>query len=224
MTASEQPPLANIYLHWFEVLFYRHDGPAAWAKAELVRYADDFVVLARYQGDRLQRWIECTLEDRFGLTINRDKTKVVRLGGVGGEGLDFLGFTLRYERSVLSGSDRYLHVGPSRSAMRRVRQKLRELTSSRQCFKPTSQVISEVNRLLRGWSRYFGYGHPRRAFGQVNHAVQTRLYVHLNRRSQRGSRPPGGRTLYEHLYHFLGLQMLRGDRTGYVCSPLKRLR
>lgn len=206
------PLLANLYLHWFEVLFYRSDGPAHWAKAELVRYADDFVVLAYYQGDRLKRWIETTLEGRFGLTINREKTKVVRLGEVGGEGLDFLGFTLRYERSVLSHSNRYLHVGPSRKAMSRVRTKLRELTASRQCFKPAPVVVAEVNRMLVGWSQYFGYGHPRRAFASVNFHSLTRLSVHLRRRSQRGCRPPSGRSLYEHLYHHLGLKMLRGNR------------
>lgn len=218
------PLLANIYLHWFEVLFYRHDGPAHWAKAELVRYADDFVVLARYQGERLKEWIEVTLEGRFGLTINREKTKVVSLGQIGGSGLDFLGFTLRYERSVLTGSTRYLHVGPSRKSMQRVRQKLRELTSHRMCFKPAIHIVADVNRMLGGWSQYFGYGHPRRAFAQVNHAVQTRMYTHLNRRSQRGYRPPGGRTIYEHLFYHLGLQMLHGNRQDNVCSPTKSLR
>ena len=48
------PMLANIYLHWFDKVFHRMEGPAEWAKAKLVRYADDFVVLARYQGARLQ--------------------------------------------------------------------------------------------------------------------------------------------------------------------------
>jgi len=206
------PLLANVYLHWFEILFYRSDGPAHWAQASLVRYADDFVVLARYQGTRLQEWIETTLEGRFGLTINREKTKVVCLGVIGGEGLDFLGFTMRYERSVLPGSERYLHVGPSRKSMSRVRQKLRELSASRLCFKPASVVVSEVNRMLDGWCRYFGYGHPRRAFSQVNYFAFTRLSVHLKRRSQRGSHPPGGRSVYAHLYHHLGLKMLHGDR------------
>ena len=206
------PLLANLYLHWFEVLFYRGDGPARWAKAELVRYADDFVVLARYQGERLRRWIETTLEGRFGLTINREKTKVVRLGLIGGEGLDFLGFTLRYERSVLPNSARYLHVGPSRRSMSRVRQKLRELTAPRLCYKPTPAVVADVNRLLRGWSQYFGYGHPRRAFRAVDAHAYCRLYVHLRRRSQRGCRPAGDRSYYEHLYHHLGLEMLRRDR------------
>ena len=42
------PLLANLYLHWFDKVFHRADGPAHWAKAKLVRYADDFVVLARY--------------------------------------------------------------------------------------------------------------------------------------------------------------------------------
>lgn len=206
------PLLANLYLHWFEVLFFRSDGPFHWAKAELVRYADDFVVLARSQGERLRAWIETTLEGRFGLTINRQKTKVVRLGPPGGEGLDFLGFTLRYERSVLPHSDRYLHVGPSRKSLSRVRDKLRDLTASGQCFKPTPQIVAEVNRLLDGWSRYFGYGHPRRAFATVNQHAQTRLRVHLQRRSQRGCHPPGTRSFYAHLYHHLGLRLLRGTR------------
>ena len=206
------PLLANLYLHWFEVLFYRSDGPAHWAKAELVRYADDFVVLARYQGKRLRQWIETTLEGRFGLTINREKTHVVCLHEIAGEGLDFLGFTLRYERSVFAGSDRYLHVGPSRKAMQRVRDRLRELTSSRNCFKPASRVVAETNRYLDGWGQYFGYGHPRRAFAQVNFQTLRRLSRHLKRRSQRGSRPPDGRTLYAHLYENLGLRRLSGQR------------
>lgn len=206
------PLLANIYLHWFEVLFYRWDGPAHWAKAELVRYADDFVVLARYQGQRLRDWIEGTLEGRFGLTINREKTRVVRLGRVAGEGLDFLGFTLRYERSILPGTDRYLHVGPSRKAMQRVRDKLRTSTASRRCFVPAPTVVAEVNRLLDGWRNYFSYGHPRRAFQQVDYHALTRLSIHLRRRSQRGCRPPSGRSLWAHLYKHLGLK--RVSRPG----------
>jgi RNA-directed DNA polymerase len=218
------PLLANLYLHWFEVLFHRSDGPAHWAKAEIVRYADDFVVLARYQGQRLRSWIEQTLEGRFGLTINRDKTKVIHLGQIGGEGLDFLGFTLRYERSVLPTTDRYLHVGPSRKAMARVREKLRELTAPRLCFKPAPLIVADVNRLLTGWSQYFGYGHPRRAFAAVDYQAYQRLCIHLHRRSQRGCRPPRGRTLYEHLYHCLGLQTLRGLPGARVGRPTKRLR
>jgi len=42
--------LANVYLHWFDKIFHRRDGPGQWANAKLVRYADNFVVLARYVG------------------------------------------------------------------------------------------------------------------------------------------------------------------------------
>jgi len=55
----------------------------------LVRYADDFVVLARYQGTRLRNWIESKIEGWMGLEINRDKTRVVNLREEG-EKLDFL--------------------------------------------------------------------------------------------------------------------------------------
>src|SRR5258708_23919343 len=93
------PLLSNLYLHWFDKLFYRSDGPAHWAGAKLVRYADDFVVLARYQGSRLMGWVESKLEGWLELEINRDKTRVVNLKEKGAS-LDFLGFTFRYQASL----------------------------------------------------------------------------------------------------------------------------
>ena len=89
------PLLSNLYLHWFDKMFHRADGPARWAGAKLVRYADDFVVLARFQGTRLTGWIESKLEGWLGLEINREKTRVVKLTEEGAS-LDFLGFTFRY--------------------------------------------------------------------------------------------------------------------------------
>lgn len=61
------PLLANIYLHWFDTVFHRKDGPAHWAGAKLIRYADDFVVLARFQRGRLREFIEERLEGWLGL-------------------------------------------------------------------------------------------------------------------------------------------------------------
>jgi RNA-directed DNA polymerase len=89
------PLLGNLYPHWFDKQFHRADGPSQWAGAKLVRYADDFVVLARYQGSPLTEWIESKLEGWLGLEINREKTRVVRLNEEGAS-LDFLGFTFRY--------------------------------------------------------------------------------------------------------------------------------
>ncbi len=112
------PLLANIYLHWFDKSFHGKDGPATWAKAKLVRYADDFVILACYQSRRLIDWVENLLEGRFKLTINRDKTRVVRLSEPQAS-LDFLGFTLRYDRDRKGRSHRYLNVFPSKKALAR---------------------------------------------------------------------------------------------------------
>lgn len=200
------PLLANIYLHWFEKAFHGPSGPASWAKAKLVRYADDFVILARYQSPRLIGWVESLLEGRFRLTINRKKTRVVNLHEPGAS-LDFLGFTFRYDRSWHSRDHRYLNVFPSKKSLARVRDRTRELTSSRRCFMPITEMIGELNRLLLGWKTYFRHGYPRMAFRHVNRFVLDRLVGHLQRRSQRPFRPPEGKSFYAHL-HALGLQRL----------------
>jgi RNA-directed DNA polymerase len=74
------PLLANIYLHWFDKVFHRNDGPAHWAQAKLVRYADDFVVLARYQGPRLVEFVETKIEDWLDLKLNREKRSTNKRG------------------------------------------------------------------------------------------------------------------------------------------------
>jgi RNA-directed DNA polymerase len=200
------PLLANIYLHWFEVAFHRPKGPAHWAQAKIVRYADDFVILARYQGRELIEWVETTLEARFKLVINREKTRIVNLNQPGSS-LDFLGFTLRYDRDQYGRSQRYLNVRPSKKAVARARDKLRDLTSSRRCFMPVTDMINDVNCWMRGWSAYFRHGYPRVAFRAVHQFAVARLTHHLQRRSQRPFRPPEGRSFYAHL-HALGLQRL----------------
>jgi RNA-directed DNA polymerase len=200
------PLLANIYLHWFEKRFYRPDGPATWAKAKMVRYADDFVVLARYQSRQLIDWVEGMLEERFKLKINRNKTRVVNLAQAR-VSLDFLGFTIRYDCDRYGRGHRYWNVFPSDKALMRLRDKLRELTSKRRCYEPISTVIGDVNRLLRGWKAYFAHGYPRMAFRKINWFVQERLRRHLRRRSQRPFRPPKGMSCYAHL-HALGLESL----------------
>lgn len=200
------PLLANIYLHWFEKAFHGPNGPATWAKAKLVRYADDFVILARYQSRHLIDWVESLLEGRFRLTINRKKTRVVKLNESGAS-LDFLGFTFRYDRSWHRRDGRYLNVFPSKKSLARLRERLRELTGSRRCFMPITEMIAELNRTLLGWKHYFRHGYPRMAFRDVNRFTLDRLVVHLQRRSQRPFRPPEGVSFYAHL-HALGLQRL----------------
>jgi len=199
------PLLANVYLHWFEHLFHRHDGPVTWAKARLVRYADDFVVLARHQSRRLCEWVERELEGRFKLTINREKTRVVKLKETGAS-LSFLGFTFRYDRDLHGRNRRYLNVFPAKKSVARLREKLRALLAANPVT-PVPTLVELVNRMLLGWKHYFSFGYPRMAFRSVNQYVLAALTRHLQRRSQRPYRPPAGRSFYDQLQR-LGLQLL----------------
>jgi RNA-directed DNA polymerase len=181
------PLLANVYLHDFDRAFHQPDGPAQCAQARLVRYADDFVVLARTMGPRVVAWLEAMLEQDLQLTVNRTKTRVVSLTAPHAS-LDFLGFTLRYERDRYGRARRYLTVGPSKRALARVREKLRTLTQAT-VQTPLPHTIAAVNALLRGWTRYFRYGYSRRAFRALNYYLQVRFRCFLRNRSQRRSRP-----------------------------------
>jgi RNA-directed DNA polymerase len=192
------PLLANLFLHWFDKRFHAADGPAHFAKARLVRYADDFVILARFQGERLVAWVEGTLEGWLGLKINRDKTRVVDLK-VEGASLDFLGFQFRYDRDLFGRPRRYLNWGPAAKALQRERTYLHEQTSARYCYKPIPELIGDLNRHLAGWANYFRRGYGRQALRAINSYVRDRLVAHLGRRSQRPYRPPAGMTWYEHL-------------------------
>jgi RNA-directed DNA polymerase len=200
------PLLANLYLHWFDKLFHREDGPYHWADARLIRYADDFVILARYMGRRITTFVEQTLEGRFGLTVNRDKTRTLSLHLIGAS-LDFLGYTFRYERDLQGRPKRYLNLCPSKKSLQRERDKLREMTGPGRCFVPIPVLITQINAHLKGWSNYFKKGYPRKAFRQINAFVQRRLTGHLRRRSQRPYRGRGQGSWYSHLHH-LGLQPL----------------
>jgi RNA-directed DNA polymerase len=200
------PLLSNIYLHWFDKVFHRQDGPGQWAKAKLVRYADDFVVLARYQSKRIAEFIESKLEQWMGLELNREKTRVVDLRQAGAS-LDFLGYTFRYDRDLHGDSNRYLNLIPSKKALKKERAKLRDLTSKRFCYKPLPVLMEDLNRNLQGWAAYFRIGYPRRAYDNLNYYAQRRLRLHLGRRSQRPYRTPVNVSLYEHLRQ-LGLRYL----------------
>lgn len=204
------PLLSNIYLHWFDKVFHRPDGPGQWANAKLVRYADDFVVLARHQTKALAQFIESKLEQWMGLELNREKTRVVDLKQVGAS-VDFLGYTFRYDRDRHGRPYRYLNVVPSKKALQKERAALRDLTRSRFCFKPIPVLIEDLNRNLQGWAAYFRFGYPSKAYGNLNYYVQQRLRLHLRRRSQRPYRAPHGVSLYAHLRQ-LGLHYLSPPR------------
>lgn len=202
------PLLANLYLHWMDVLFHRQNGPGTWANAQLVRYADDFVILAKHIGPRIEAWVERTVEEWLGLTINREKTRIVRLDPKRADCLTFVGYTFRYREDRTGQRPRYFTVEPSPEAVARLKASLRDLTSSRRTFLPVSAVVGQCTQVLRGWKQYFCLGRPQRAYRDINAFVLHRVHCHLGRRSQRPCRPPAGTSEYCFITQHLGLQLL----------------
>src|SRR5207248_609682 len=152
------PLLANIYLHVLDAEFSRRD------LGELVRYADDGVVLCRSSA-RARAALAAVEEilGSLGLRLHPDKTKVVDLRQ-GREGLDFLGCHFRARMSGKLWEQKrvvryYLHRWPSQRAMKRIREKIRARTGrSRVGVRDIRDVIADLNPLLRGWGNYFRTG------------------------------------------------------------------
>jgi RNA-directed DNA polymerase len=200
------PLLANVYLHWFDKVFHRADGPRHFANARLVRYADDFVVLARYLGPRITRFVETKIEDWLGLKINREKTRVFD-ARTPGQTLDFLGYSLRYERDLHGRDRQWWRLFPANKSVHKQRQWLRDNLNARHSFEPLPQLMARLNGHFRSWKIYFALGHPRREFRKLNQQMQVRMVHHLQRRSQRPYRKPADISWYAHLQK-LGLVYL----------------
>lgn len=208
------PLLANLYLHWFDKMFHAQDGPARRMGARLVRYCDDFIVMSRRHVPQLTGWIEQTLENRFDLTINRTKTRIAQIHKGSTESLDFLGLTFRYEPSRFGGGKKFLNIVPSKKAVRREREKIRQIINGRRNLVPISDLVQETNQQTAGWANYFRMGRAGPAFGRINWFVQCRLRTHLMRRSQRPCRPPAGVSWYDFMTNTLGLKPITWRTTS----------
>ena len=206
------PLLSNIYLHVLDDLWTRHSAPLG----TLVRYADDFVVMCRTKKDceQAEQRIRVILE-RLGLELHPDKTRRVELFD-GKEGFDFLGCHLRKRMSgtVWKREHRrvyYLQRWPSPRAMKRIRQRVKELTPRSRCHADIRAVIARLNPVLRGWANYFRTGNAARKFIQIDDYTQQRLrslrVARKGRQLQPGEADGWTREYFEHL----GLIRLRGS-------------
>lgn len=208
------PLLANIYLHVLDTELTRR------GVGELVRYADDGVVLCRSaaQARAALQAVEEILGS-LGLRLHPGKTKVVDLRE-GREGLDFLGchFRARMSGRVWEryGKIRYyLHRWPSQAAMNKLRSKVRERTDRRRSGADIRQVIADLNPILRGWGNYFRTGNAASKFGQVDDYVVWRLRRLMIKKRGRNLRAGQTRQWNEEWFNGHGLHRLRGT----ICYP-----
>jgi group II intron reverse transcriptase/maturase len=173
------PLLANIVLDELDEEWERE-----WSGlGDLVRYADDFVVVCRTRRQADEALVRVReILARMKLELHPEKTRVVELG-VRGEGFDFLGCHLRIVRSHFKGKT-YLFRWPRAKAMNAVREKIREVTNWRRWWRMRDirEVIDELNPILRGWGNYFRTGNASRHFNNIDRYVTDRLQRLLRRR------------------------------------------
>jgi hypothetical protein len=136
------------------------------------------------------------------------------------DGFDFLGCHLRKRLSGRIWEQKrkrlyFLHRWPSRRAMVRVRQRVKEFTPKSRCHADLRQVIADINPVLRGWGNYYRTGNAAQKFVSVDDYVVGRLRtlcVARKGRNLRAGEPAGWtREYFEHL----GLHRLRGR----ICYP-----
>jgi len=159
------PLLANIYLHAL-------DKALTQRGYRLVRYADDLVILCHTQeeAEEAREVLRAVLEE-MGLELNEDKSRVVDSRE---QGFTFLGYTFY-------GPWRF----PSDKAMKRLKDKIRELTRR---TRPVSiqRVIADINPVLRGWAHYFVRGNSQSRFQRLDQWVRMRLRSFLLKRKAHG--------------------------------------
>jgi RNA-directed DNA polymerase len=201
--------LANIYLHVLDTeLSTRGVG-------ELVRYADDGVVLCRSAAQAEHALVAVgEILASLGLRLHPDKTKVVDLRE-GRDGLDFLGCHFRARMSGRLWEQKrtiryYLHRRPSQTAMARVRVKVRDRTGRNRVGIDIRDVIAELNPILRGWGNYFRTGNAAIKFIQIDRYVVWRLHRLLIKKRGRNLRAGQADQWTEEWFNGHGLHRLRG--------------
>jgi group II intron reverse transcriptase/maturase len=162
------PLLANLYLNQLDRIW----AAKCSQLGVLVRYADDFVVMCgtESQAREALRRIGLVM-DGLGLTLHPAKTRLVDLRR-GKESFVFLGCTIRKKRSIQRKPRWYfMQRWPSPKATKKLRDRVRELTSKRQSGKDVKQIIAELNPVLRGWGNYFRTGNADREFNRLDYFV-----------------------------------------------------
>lgn len=161
------PLLSNVYLDPLDHLLAREG-------LQMVRYADDFVILCRTAAEAqralelVQAWVAAN-----GLTLHPTKTRIV---DVTTEGFDFLGYHFR-------GTRRGIRHWVRQKSVRKLKDALRPKTK-RTSGRSLQSIIADVNRVLQGWFAYFQHSRPF-VFAPLDRWVRQRLRAILRKRSKR---------------------------------------
>ena len=199
--APISPLLANLYMRRF-ALGWKKLGYEQRFQAQIVNYADDFVICCRGSAEDAKHAMQ-NLMERLGLTVNEAKTRVCH---VPDELFDFLGYTIGRCHSTQTGKA-YIGTRPSRKRITRVCGTIHEITSSRWLTLDAQDRVVRLNRLLRGWANYFCLGPVSKAYRAVDAHARYRLRRWLCRKHKVQGQ---GITRFpdDYLYRTLGLVRL----------------
>jgi len=218
------PLLANIYLNKLDRIWAARCSQLGI----LVRFADDFVAMCgtESQAREALRRIGLVM-DRLGLKLHPEKTRMVDLRR-GKDSFVFLGCTIRKKRSIQRNPRmHFMQRWPSPKAMKRIRERVHELTDSRHSGKDVKQMIATLNPVLRGWGNYFRSGNADGKFNQLDSYVYQRLAQWMDRRG--GQRVQRMEKWTHDRFVDMGLYRLRGTvkypmQATPVRSSLSRVR
>lgn len=199
--APISPLLANLYMRRF-VLGWKKLGHEQRFQAQIVNYADDFVICCRGSAEDAKHAMQ-TLMERLGLTVNEAKTRVCH---VPDESFDFLGYTIGRCHSTQTGKA-YIGTRPAKKRITRVCGSIHEITSSRWLMLDAQDRVVRLNRLLRGWANYFCLGPVSKAYRAIDGHARYRLRSWLCRKHKVQGQ---GITRFpdDYLYRTLGLVRL----------------
>lgn len=181
------PVLANVYLHYaLDLWFEKGVKPKLKGEAYYVRYADDFLILFRYENEAQQ--VMQALKPRLGkfsLEVAEEKTRILPIGRFKGtkEDFDFLGFTF-YNTKTRAGKYR-LGVRTSSKKLKAKKQTAKAWLQTR-LTKPLAETMKIIAAALRGHCNYYGVNGNFHAIQNFWKYLKYAAYRMLNRRDQKG--------------------------------------